>query len=216
MANDVDRPDPQRLDLAAFARLLGERKPIAGEDPGSFDTFHAGLMRCLAPETPYEAVIAENLVAIEWELVQARRMRDAGARWLIAQRIRDVVMHAARERHETVRRDHMRRQAQGGLRADEWEEPDPFDREAAEFAAADLAERAMSSKPKVQAAAYEELRDLAREPLDLMCHGFDDSDFGVTVHEDKIRQLERRRREVKRDYDDLVRTRPIDGVVTEA
>ena len=35
------------------------------------------MMLELAPATPYECVIAENLVALEWEMLQHRRMRNA-------------------------------------------------------------------------------------------------------------------------------------------
>ena len=83
MPKNLTLPDPTRFGLERFADLLPARDHITGEDPGSFDGFHEGLMQSLAPLTPYEGVIAENLIAIEWELVQHRRMRDVGLRAII-------------------------------------------------------------------------------------------------------------------------------------
>ena len=83
MSQDLPSTPPTAFGLERFADLLPARDPIPGEDPGSFETFHAAMMASLVPFTPYECVIGENLVAIEWELAQHRRMRDAGLRDII-------------------------------------------------------------------------------------------------------------------------------------
>lgn len=59
-------PDPLRFNLASFAELLPARDPVIGEAPGSFGGFRQGMLQSLGPATPYECVIAENLVQIEW------------------------------------------------------------------------------------------------------------------------------------------------------
>ena len=69
-------PDPHAFGLSSFAELLPARDPIIGEVPGAFARFHAVMMLELAPATPYECVIAENLIALEWEMLQHRRMRN--------------------------------------------------------------------------------------------------------------------------------------------
>ena len=98
MPNDLTPPDPARFDLQSFADLLPARAPILGEDPGSFEGFRAGMMQSLLPMTPYEGVIAENLIAIEWKLLQHRRMRDAGLRKVV----RNHVIEAVVTREEAV------------------------------------------------------------------------------------------------------------------
>ena len=92
MPNEHTPLAPTRFNLTSFAELLPARDHIIGEDPGSFDGFHGGMMQSLAPVTPYEGVIAENLIAIEWELLQHRRMRDAGLRQIIRKAICDAVV----------------------------------------------------------------------------------------------------------------------------
>ena len=97
-------------------------------------------MQSLAPVTPYEGVIAENLIAIEWELLQHRRMRDAGLRMIIRDHIRRAVIKrekAAWEAHE-----------EAGGTDDDWEEPFSFDKQAAKDMGDALADRAEPARPE--------------------------------------------------------------------
>jgi hypothetical protein len=202
-------PDPQRFNLESFATILPERQSMVGEDAGSWEAFHAGMRQSLNPGTPYEAVIAENLIAIEWELLQHRSMREAVLRKTVRNAIRTAVENA------------------GG--------------EAA--VAKSLADRAVSSDTQVRERAYAEIRELGMEPVELMGEAYrgtlrssahpaftptdpleydlpaaaeqDLTDDSADFHDEKIRQLERRRREVKRDYDQLRQSRPAEGAIIE-
>ena len=96
-------PDPQRFNLDSFAAILPRREAIVGEDPRSWEAFQASMRQSLNPGTPYEAVIAENLISIEWELLQHRRMRDAVLRKTIRSAIRDAVVDSGAEGGGRVR-----------------------------------------------------------------------------------------------------------------
>lgn len=204
-------PDPQRFNLESFAAILPERETIVGEDPLSWEAFHASMLESLNPGTPYEAVIAENLIAIEWELLQHRSMRDATLRKAIRQAIRTAVANA----------------------------------NAAPAIAEDLDERAVSTDKAIRNYAYQQIKELGMEPIDLMAeayrgalsaspdpqetiesfdplapgpivaHGPTPPDTSAEYHDEKIRQLERRRREVKRDFDQLQQSRPDEGAIIE-
>ena len=102
MPQDLPVTSPTAFGLDSFADLLPTRDPIPGEDPGSFSTFHAAMMASLGPATPYECVIAENLIAIEWELAQHRRMRDAGLRDIIRQAICKAVVRQKDAEHDAA------------------------------------------------------------------------------------------------------------------
>lgn len=52
MTTDLIPPDPSRFDMTSFAGLLPSRAPIIGEDPGSFEGFHAGMMQVAAADDP--------------------------------------------------------------------------------------------------------------------------------------------------------------------
>jgi len=215
MANDLNFPSPEPFGLESFAEFLPKRDPILGEDPGSFGGFHYGMMRSLTPFTPYECVLAENLIAIEWELLQHRRMRDAGLRRKIREEVRSAVMDRERGKHKADIDSAWEEFIEAGGDEDEWEDPFEFDEVAAEDAAVILAARTISPNRDIQAEACRKLFELGIAPVDLMSRAYRDdcnSDYG---HDAKMRELERRRREVKRDYDALQRTRPVDAEIIE-
>lgn len=215
MANDISIPDPNRFDLTSFADILPARDPITGEDPGSFEDFHHGMMRSLAPVTPYESVIAENLIAIEWELLQHRRMHDACLRQRIRRMIGDSVKKQRQQAYEAALDEDWERHVEAGGDDDNWERPFEFDKAAATAAGADLAARAMSRDRDRQTDAYEEIAALGLDPVSLMGEAFRAYDGLHRKHDQKVQELERRRREVKRDYDALQKARPIEGEVID-
>jgi len=216
MSKDLTLPDPARFGMTSFAELLASRAPILGEEPGSFETFHEGMMRSLTPFTPYECVVAENLVAIEWELYQQRRMRDASLRRTLREAVHKAVMEIERTEHEESIFAAMDRFIAAGGDEHKWEDPFVFDEEAAEARAADLADRATSSDRDVQAAAEAELVALGLSPPDFMGTAYWETFGPAKRHDAKVQDLERRRREVKRDYDALQKARPVEAEVAQA
>ncbi|MGI3212213.1 hypothetical protein ACROSR_13985 [Roseovarius tibetensis] len=212
MPQDLPTTSPTTFGLESFADLLPVRDPIPGEDPGSFATFHAAMMASLGPATPYECVIAENLVAIEWELAQHRRMRDAGLRDIIRRSVSKAVVRRKEAEHEAELDEEWERHVAAGGDEDDWK-PRRFDRDAAEAAGEDLAVRAMTQDLGEQARAYEEVRALGMDPVEIMGEAYRSRNSSVTHHDGKLRELEGRRREVKRDFDALQRARPVEATV---
>lgn len=215
MSNDLSPPIPERFGLSSFSELLPARDPIIGEDPGSFAGFHDAMMASLAPMTPYEAVVAENLIAIEWELLQHRRMRDACLRSEIHAAVRKAVVARERAKHDADLDAAWETFIADGGDEEEWEYPFELDREAAEELGDDLAKRATSRDPDTQSEAYAEIQNLGLAPIDLMSEAYRGFNRPAIRHDEKLQELERRRREVKRDYDGLQRARPIEGAIVE-
>lgn len=215
MSKKLTLPDPGRFNLASFAEILPQRDPIIGEDPGSYETFHQGLMQSLAPTTPYECVIAENLIAIEWELLQRRHMREAAIR-----RHAHVAVTTAAGRQllaayqGEVDEKWESHEAAGGTE-DDWEETDNFDEDTAWEAGDDLAERSVSTDTKIRSAAWEEIQNLGLDPVEVMSEAYTSREGEIQKHDAKVQELERRRREVRRDFDALQKTRPLEGTVIE-
>jgi len=98
---------------------------------------------------------------------------------------------------------------------DDWEEDTEFDKEAARAAGEALAARAMSADPEAQTRAYEEVSALGMDPVEIMGEAYRSRDQSVTHHDNRLRELEGRRREVKRDFDALQRARPVEATVIE-
>ncbi|WP_291133825.1 hypothetical protein [Erythrobacter sp.] len=191
-----------------------------GENPETYEAFHTGLLASLNPGTPHEAVIAENLVAIEWELRQHRAMRDASIRRTIRSEITRAVVEKAWQEFNKAAAKASARTAHDS--DDLWNPTEVFDDTDAKQAACQLVDRITSRDPQVRDAAEAELAQLGMDPLDLMSaatHGAltdgNGADDAPEVHDAKIRELERRRREVKRDYDALVQARADEGVIID-
>ena len=215
MPNDLTTPDPKRFDLTSFADMLPARDHMVGEVPGTFDGFRAGLMQSLAPLTPYECVLAENLISIEWELVQHRHMRDVGLRQRICNAIKDAFVSKQKFFFQReINRLWDEHVAAGGSE-DDWQAPIRFDHVAAGIAGVELASRAISKNLNEQELAYAEIADLGLEPVEIMSEAYQSHDRSITEHDQKLPELERRRREVKRDFDMLQRSRPIEAEIIE-
>ncbi|SNT36715.1 hypothetical protein [Tropicimonas sediminicola] len=215
MSNELAPSDPARFGLTTFSSLLPVREHIVGEDPGSFQGFHDGIMQSLAPVTPYESVIAENLVAIEWELIQHRRMRDAGLRKIIGDAICDAVVKKEKAAHDDALDEAWDSHVESGGTEDDWEAPFSFDRDDAAVKGRDLATRAISREDVEFAAACDEIDAMGIEVVELMGEAYRSSSVTVRKHEEKLQELERRRREVKRDFDALQKARPVEAEVIE-
>lgn len=212
----ISKTDPARFQLASFSDLLPKRMPITGEEPGSFDAFHRGLMISLASATPYECVLAEHLTSIEWELVQHRRMRDASLR----AQLRDLICGAVKNRASAALEVSLdeawdAHEAEGGTQ-DNWEEPYSLDEDAALAEGEALAARAVSQDVKEQSAACDEIVAMGADPLELMSQAHTAWQSKAQKHDQKIIELERRCREVRRDFEMLQRERPVEAEAIEA
>lgn len=73
----------------------------------------------------------------------------------------------------------------------------------------------MSSDLEAQTRAYEEVSALGMDPVEIMGEAYRSRDWSVIHHDQKLRELEGRRREVKRDFDALQRARPVEATVIE-
>ena len=212
----VAAPDPGRFSLTSFADILHRREPIIGEDLGSYAMFHAGLTQSLAPATPYEAVLAQSLISIEWELLQHRRMRDASLRASIRKQICKAVITALEAIYNQEVAQDLEDHLVGGGEDDDWEHPGDFDEDAAGEAGRDLAARAGSQDLQVQAEAYQEIEALGITPLDLMRMAYNRDRHMLDNQDDRIRDREQRRHEMMRDFERLQAARRSAPVVEDA
>jgi hypothetical protein len=222
MAHDLSYPDATRFGLTQFADVLPPRDPIIGETPGSFEEFSDGMMQSLAPMTSYECVIAENLISIEWELVQHHAMRHANLREMTRQAIVQAFVTHRENEHDTYWVHHHdekleQHKASGGTDADlEWGLKMLFDDQTALAEGEALARDAVSQDLETRTKAHETITALGMDPVQVMSAAYRTQDTAVTHHDMKISELERRRREVKRDYDLLQKSRPFETVEGKA
>lgn len=220
MAEDRQLTDPHRFGLSSFAELLAPRDPIIGENPETYEAIHAGLLASLAPTTPYECLIAENLVAIEWELLQHRKMRDDFLRQKVLKGVFKAVVDVKEQAHDQAINDAYRAYIENGGKRDDWEDPFEFDRIGSQELARSLTDQAMSLDLATRADAAKELEAIGINLTEITNAAYFTGpiayDGPVGDHEQAMINLEKRRREVLRDYDHLQKLRPIEAEVIEA
>jgi hypothetical protein len=95
------------------------------------------------------------------------------------------------------------------------EQPGGFDALRAERVA-ELADCILSNDPLSQADAHHALTELGVPLLNMMGSAYAETHDPASRHDAKVQELERRRREVMRDYAALQRARPIDHAQTDA
>ena len=217
MAEDIQIADPKAFGLSAFRELLAPNdRHIIGEEPGSYDAVREGLIHSLAPLTPYECVMAENLVAIEWELIQRRSLRANELRNSARDKLQPAISAALESKYSIALDEAWDAHVADGGGEDDWKEPEELGYRARDTLASDICDRAMSLNLGEQQAAYKEIRDLGVNPIDAMGHAYTDWQNDADKHQKAIEALEKRRREVMRDFASLQAARPIEGEVISA
>ena len=218
MTNIQSQPDATPFGLASFAAILPKREALIGEDPGAFDDFHAAMMQTFAPATAYECVIAENLIAIEWEIVQRRHMREVSLQQAMRKSICAAVVRKLDAAHDAMLEKAWEAHVEAGGSEDDWDEYGAggmFDRDGAEATGKALAARATSSSHDVRLKAYSEIAALGLKPVEVMSEAYAAINGPAARHDEKLQELERRGREVKRDLDALQKARPRQPQVIE-
>ena len=199
---------PGYVAFAEFFDAIAERAPIYGEQPGSHNSFRRALMKSLSPFTAYERAVAENLVAIEWEIIQKRHMIDAQIRHALECVLTDIALKHARAQHERDQDARWDAFIADGGEEDDWKDT-PFDQEGAQRAAEELARNALSRDDTIARGARQAFDSLGVDAVRLMGDAHLKQPEKLRRLDDDLRNLERRRRDVKKDYDTLQSLRPV-------
>ncbi len=77
-------------DLKSFTDILPVLPIIPDENPMDFTSFQAGLWNDLSPNSPYASVLADSIIAKEWELYRLRRWQSS----LTLSRAEEQLSHA--------------------------------------------------------------------------------------------------------------------------
>lgn len=164
--------DPREFQLDSFGDLVSVKIAIVGEEAGTYEIFRSGLLSSLLPMTPYECVIAENLIAIEWEICQQRRMRDACMREAARIAIEGAMIQQMREENEPERKRRWKEYLSDGGDKPDWNGAESSEKEAAKTAAYELVARAMSDQHEIRAEAYSQIGSMGLDPIDLMSRAY--------------------------------------------
>jgi hypothetical protein len=168
------------LDLSGLDYLLPD------EDPATFTEFRDALLEELAPRSAYQKCVAMNLVGIEWDIGRNRR--------LLAAALRDAFRRHATSvaERELAGRAYLSSDAADGRE-------DAYDEDYAEYYAELFASDLTDRKPK----ALAELAQTGVSRSEIAAAAQRNRATAVAYHEDRIAELERRRRALLADYETL-------------
>ena len=99
---------PSDFGLNSFQELIYQTPTRAGDHLDDLDAFRDALLIDLAPMRPHEAVMAENIVMIEWDIVQILMQKRHIARSAVFDEITNrYVKLAEQEFYEEERRQRL-------------------------------------------------------------------------------------------------------------
>jgi hypothetical protein len=160
----------------AIAHLVAPRI-FASEKGEDYTALRAAMFAELAPRTAYEASLAENLVRYEWEMARLQRFRDTA----ILAEFRNLALRALLTGEPT-----------GYIRDGAATEDDHL--LIRDLVSLDLEERLLAESDYVARCRW--------APADLFGLAYARAS-GVTKMEERVADLERRRRILRADYADL-------------
>lgn len=153
-------------------------KVLPGEDQREYDELREALLFDLRPNTPYERIIAEQLLGLEWEARRHRRLRDA----LVLSEFRTHLIKAFQKvaRHGLI----PAWEFEGEIRARKF------------LASEDDREKSLKDLELIQTT-----------PTELLAKAYESMGLSLEPHERKIAEIEVRRRRLREDYERLTALR---------
>ena len=147
-----------------------------GEDNETYESLRDAFLADLAPQSAYERSLVEDLINLEWEKFRHRRLRDR------------LILNAARK--EAARALDPASTAFGAL-------------EGPSADARLKAEAFVGPAPVARQMIVDELREVNREPDEIIALAYQAVSEAVSVHERKLAEIEGRLRRLMRDIQDL-------------
>lgn len=153
---------------------------LPDESSETFDSLREALFSDLAPRTPYETLLAEQLVTLEWDGLRHRRMRDS----LLRSEFRDLA-------HGAVNSGQVRKRL--GFEIRHGLENEGFD--------------LVSDDPERRDAAQNKIDEAQIPRAEIMAKAYQSLAKDLEPHERQISELEIRRRKLRADYEALTAKR---------
>jgi hypothetical protein len=176
---------PKTSAKAAHAEVLQHFLPtqlLPDEDPETHAALRDAILLDLTPGTPYERILAEQLVTLEWEALRHRRMRDS----LLLAEYRDQSVGVFQE-GDVGRISSYRRNER----------------------AKDMAFNLVSTDENRRTEAMQALEVAEIMPSEILAKAYKELAGSLDLHERHIAEIEVRRRKLRDDYDRLKTTRAL-------
>ena len=204
---------PSDFGLNSFQELIYQPTYRAGDHLDDLDAFRDALLTDLAPMRPHEAVMAENIIMIEWDIAQILMHKRHIARSAVFDEIiNQYVKLAENEFYEEERRQRLEDKEQNNdffASITSYGRYDVFDPHDAQIAASQVIAQLKSGKvDQIEKAQVQIKADLS-SPETVLAVVYE---TGSKYREldDVLSDLEKRRRRILEDYQNLQNARAID------
>ena len=209
---------PSDFGLNSFQELIYQPTHRAGDHLDDLDAFRDALLTDLAPMRPHEAVMAENIIMIEWDIAQILIQKRHIARSAVFDEItKQYVKLAEQEFYEEERRQRLEDKEQNNdffASITSYESYEVFDPHDAKIAASQvIAQLKSGNVDQIEKAQVQIKADLP-SPETILAVVYE---TGSKYREldDVLSDLEKRRRRILEDYQNLQNARAIDVKAAE-
>ncbi|XAT61168.1 hypothetical protein GN278_10705 [Rhodobacteraceae bacterium Araon29] len=209
---------PSDFGLNSFQELIYQLPKKAGDHLDYLDAFRDALLTDLAPIRPHEAVMAENLVMVEWDISQIVMQKRHIARSAIFDEITNQYVKVAKKAFDAEKRlerlENKRRFGDNYASRSSFEKPEPFDPHEAKLQAGRVIAQLKSGKADQIAQAQEQIKVDLLSPETVLA-AVDETGSKYRDLDDALADLEKRRRLLVVDYNNLQNARAIDVTAAE-
>ena len=209
---------PSDFGLNSFQELIYQPPARAGDSLDDLGAFRDALLIDLAPIRPHEAVMAENIIMIEWDIAQIIIQKRHIARSAIFDEITNqYVKIAKQEFYEEERRQRLEEKEQNDdffASITSFGDYEVFDPHDANIQASRVIAQLKSGKPDQIEKAQIQIKADLPSPETILAVVYE---TGSKYREldDVLSNLEKRRRRILEDYKNLQNARAIDAKAAE-
>ena len=209
---------PSDFGLNSFQELIYQPPHRAGDHLDDFDAFREALLTDLAPIRPHEAVMAENLVMVEWDIAQIVQQKRHIARSAIFDEITNQYVKLAKTAFDAEKRlerlENKERYGDSYASRLSFDRPEPFDPHDAKLQAGRVIAQLKSGKADQIEQAQEQIKVDLSSPETVLAAVYE---TGAKYRDldDALADLEKRRRLLVVDYNNLQNARAIDVTAAE-
>ena len=209
---------PSDFGLNSFQELIYQPPNRAGDHLDDLDAFRDALLTDLTPIRPHEAVMAENIIMIEWDIAQILIQKRHIARSAIFDEITNQYVKLAREQfYEEERRQRLEEKEQNNdffASLTSYGSYDVFEPHDAKIEASKVIAQLKSGKTdQIENAQLQLKTDLPSSETILAVVYETGSKYREL--DDVLSNLEKRRRRILEDYKNLQNARAIDVKAAE-
>ena len=209
---------PSDFGLNSFQELIYQPTHRAGDHLDDLDAFRDALLTDLAPMRPHEAVMAENLIMIEWDIAQILMQKRHIARSAVFNEITNQYVKLAEDEfYEEERRQRLEDKEQNNdffASITSYGQYDVFDPHDAKIAASQVIAQLKSGKVDLIEKAQFQINADLPSPETILAVIYETGSKYRELDE-VLSDLEKRRRRILEDYKNLQSARAIDVQAAE-